>query len=405
MLTQSLSLSEGIDLTNCTRLTDTALLHIDHMKNIKLLNLSNCSALTDRGLRSILSLYKRLQTLSIEGLTLVSDEGLSPVVKYCKNLRSFNVNKCPSITSDVIIDIVKNNRSLNTLLLSGTRIDDRSLTSLCAIMIEGCGAEMVHMDLSLCRDITDIGIVCLSETCSNLKKLNLSGLNRISDIGVRSICANCWYLHDLNVEDIFLLKDNAFFFNPVEDGRRDANEKMLVSLRLLNLTDCTNLTDTGLEGLSERCRQIDSLILRGCERITDSALRIMSDPSSCTMADIPMCDSFRLLNISYCTGLTSKGILMFLPHCCCLEELNLSGLASTVTDSFIQQLSFCCRTLQKLILQKCFLITDASLCSMADNLWLELLDISGCHKCTDAGVEVLSEVGASCYAFLLKCVC
>jgi hypothetical protein len=42
-------------------------------------------------------------------------------------------------------------------------------------------------------------------------------------------------------------------------------------------------------------------------------------------------------------------------------------------------------------LQKCLLLTDAALCSLADNLWLEQLDVTGCHKMTDAGFEVLSE--------------
>ena len=50
------------------------------------------------------------------------------------------------------------------------------------------------------------------------------------------------------------------------------------------------------------------------------------------------------------------------------------------------------RTLQRVRFTKCVFLSDAGLCAMAEFLWLEQLDVSGCHRLTDDGLEVLSEV-------------
>lgn len=372
------------------------------MNNIKVLNLSYCSLITDEGLKAIRSLYSKLQTFCIEGLSLISDDGLQSIIEKCSNLRNLNINKCPNISCGALTTLISRNPYLNTLLMAGIRITDESMVKLCAVMLEGCGSKLIHMDVSLCRELSDIGIICLSETCTNLVRLNLCGLNRISDMGVNFICANCWYLEELNVEDIFLLRDDAFWFSPTNDGRRAANENMLTSLKILNLTDCANLSDRGIEGLAERCRQIHTLTLRGCDKLTDLSLKIMTDSTTCTATNLPMCDSFQTLILSYCSKLTATGIINFLPICACLEILDLSGLTAIVTDSFIHQLSLSCKTLLKLTISKCLLITDVSLCSIADNLWLEYLDITGCHKCTDSGIEVLSEACSGLRCLIAK---
>lgn len=391
-MSQSLPISEGFDLSNCAGLTNASLAHIDRMNNIKVLCLNNCPLINNSGIKSIRTLFGKLQVISLEGLVNVSDEGLLPIAEKCVNLQQVNVSKCPNVSHEALVKIARNNPFLNTLGLSGTRVGDEAFSLICSAMQDsGCGKCMTSMDISHCKELTDLGVNCMAEVCSGLLKLNMSGLCRVSDVGVRAVCANCWNLQYLNVEDIFLMRDDAFWFSATYDGRRAANENMLVSLQTINMTDCSNLTDKGMEGLAERCRKIDVLILRGCDKLTDLSLRHLSDSAICTAASTPMCDTIHTLDLSYCTGISGPGILSLLSACACLEDLNLSGLASIVNDAFVQTFSKSCPTLQRLTLQKCLLLSDAALCSLADNLWLEHLDLTGCNKFTDAGVEVLSE--------------
>lgn len=387
-----MAICEGFDLSHCVRLTNSSLGHIDRMNNFKVLSLNYCSLITDAGLLSMRTVHAKLQVLSVEGMVQISDEGFVTIAEKCTNLQQLNVNKCPNITHATLAVLARRNPFLNTLSMSGTSVGDEAFSLICSAMQDsGCGKTMTSVDISQCRELTDLGVSCMAEVCPNLFKLNMSGLCRVSDIGVRSVCANCWFLQHLNVEDIFLLKDDAFWFSATYDGRRAANDNMLVSLQYLNMTDCSNLTDRGIEGLAERCRKMDILILQGCDKITDTSLRHIADPAICTSSATPMSDTIHTLSLAYSTAITSAGILAFLPHCACLESLDLSGLASIVTDSFVQKMSKACPTLQNLTLQKCLLLTDATLCSLADNLWLEQLDMTGCGKVTDGGVEVLVE--------------
>ena len=151
-----------------------------------------------------------------------------------------------------------------------------------------------------------------------------------------------------------------------------ADEHMLRHLVILNLRDCVNLTDKGVQGLAERSRKIQTLILRGCDKITDKALVHLSTAYEFTFQ---LCDALRILDVSYCSGITASGILDLLPLCGVLEELRVSGLVS-VNDAFALSLCRVCKTVQRLIAQKCVFLTDAALCCLAEHMWVEELDVS-----------------------------
>ena len=119
--------------------------------------------------------------------------------------------------------------------------------------------------------------------------------------------------------------------------------------------------------------------------------------------NFPMCDSIKTLDISYCASITADGILDILPQCGVLEDLRCSGIVS-INDSFVQQMCLKCVTIQKLTMQKCVFISNAALCSIADYLWLESLDITGCRRITDDGLEVLTVSCNGIFKLVLKAV-
>jgi F-box/leucine-rich repeat protein 2/20 len=222
----------------------------------------------------------------------------------------------------------------------------------------------------------------------NLKFINMCGLSRVSDKGARAVVAKCWYLESINLEDVFLLSDEALNYDRDYDGRPLADEHMLTHIQSLNMRDCVNLTDAGIRGLSERCRSLEELILRGCDKLTDRSLELMANPFE---YNFPLLDSIRVLDISFSTGFTTEGVLEALSHCGVIEDLRVAGLYS-VDDAFLQMMCLKANTIQKLSLAKCGQITDAGLCSLADYLWVEKLDISGCRKVTDEGIELIAVI-------------
>jgi hypothetical protein len=342
--------------------------------------------LDDAALDPLKSIAEELEVLSLCGLPRITDDGLIPLAAITRCMKLLNLSNCPQVSSESVFAFAKSNKRMHTLKVAAmTSLTDEGLSSLCLHMSPDF---MTNVDISFCRDITDFGLATLSEVCPKLKTLNLCAVSRVTDVGIQRLLTNCWFLEDLNMEDIFLVDDKAFWFNSAFDGRPAANELMLKSMVTLNCKDCVNLNDHGLVGLSERCRKVEVLCLSGCEKITNTGLLSMSQNVG---YQIPMCDSFKSLDLSYIAGQKAgpHRILGVLPSCGCQVLINHSGITS-VDDGFIHQLCLVCKTVQGMCLQKCVQLTNLALCSMADFLWVEKLDISSCSKITDDGLEVLA---------------
>jgi len=122
---------------------------------------------------------------------------------------------------------------------------------------------------------------------------------------------------------------------------------MLTQLRNANFRDCVCMTDHAVKGLAERCRQIDTLSLRGCHKVTDASLRAMvAKNGERLFHQTALCDTLKVLDLSYCAGMTAAGLgNVLLPQCASLEELHLSGITS-LDDAFVGVLCKCCPALQ-----------------------------------------------------------
>lgn len=52
----------------------------------------------------------------------------------------------------------------------------------------------------------------------------------------------------------------------------------------------------------------------------------------------------------------------------------------------------CAKRVNSAFPTRCYNVTDRSLCSMSDFLWLEYLDLNSCSKISDEGIEVLASI-------------
>lgn len=395
VLAAYLVLSIGFDLSGCRLITNLSLSYITRVKALKILNLDGCILIDDKGLKALVVAADRIEVLVLANLPLITDQGLEAIGTACHRLKILNVSKCPQISYESLAKITPLNRRLNTLAASATLISDAGLSHICGGFT---AKEMTSLDVSFCREITDFSIITLADQCPNLKFLNLTGLSRITDEGMRAICAKCWHLVTLIAEDVFLLNDDAFWFDREYDGRRAADENMLTSLVTLNLRDCVNITDHAILGLAQRCVKMEHLVIRGCDKLTNTSLYHMYTPQ--LSHKYPMCDSFRSLDVSYCAHIDATAIIELLRHCGVLEKLDIGGLTD-VNDTFLLNMCQTCPTILHLHMHGCQAISDVGLCTIADYLWLETLDISACTKISDEGIEVIT---AACNGmFQLNC--
>ena len=365
VLAEALPLLSVFDLSGCTRLTSEAVGSLSVSRYLRVINLDRCTGIHDDGIAKLADLHEILEGISLVGLSQISDDGLLPVAKACRALSYINLNNCSNITDITIEAFARNSRQLQTLHVRACLITEECFNDLAGLLP---AKHLTSLDISFCREATDNSITAIVTRCANLNYLNLTGLTRLTEKTARVACTNLWSLKHLHLEDVFLIDDRAFWFDIKFDSRQAAGEKMLKDLLSLNLADCSHLTDRAIEGLSSRCRKLEKLILKGCDKLTDKTLRHMIKKEE--HFKFPLCDQLRYLDISYCRKMSPKGLAEMLPMCLTLEEIVLTGVPF-VSDEVVVNMCSVCPTLLRLTFEKCALITDVSICAMTKNLWIE----------------------------------
>ncbi|XBH96368.1 hypothetical protein VPH35_086767 [Triticum aestivum] len=115
------------------------------------------------------------------------------------------------------------------------------------------------------RHVNDLGILLMSEKCTNLESICLGGFSRVTDTGFRAIIHSCPGLHKLKVTNGSHLTDLVF------------HDIVATSLCLthVSLRWCTLLTDAGIERLSFN-KGLNVLDLKDCKSLGDEAVRALS---------------------------------------------------------------------------------------------------------------------------------
>jgi hypothetical protein len=171
----------------------------------------------------------------------------------------------------------------------------------------------------------------------------------------------------------------------------------------LNLSRCKNITDAGLQHLSN-LTALQDLDLAGCENITDAGLQHLSNLTALEELDLFECDNItgagflalnnltalKWLNLNSCENITDEG-LQHLSNLTALEALYLFPCYN-ITDAGLLALKNL-TALRSLNLNSCD-ITDAGLEHLSNLTALEKLDLNGCENITDAGLLALNNLTA-----------
>lgn len=160
------------------------------------------------------------------------------------------------------------------------------------IIVRGC-PSLCTLDLSNCVRLRDNAVQLIAEHLGprQLKSLVLSGCTKVSDLGILSLCAHATRIENLElagcdrISDISVLElGSAVLYSPgdagvsykqtqggstelMDIGRTSTGtclQGMSRSLRSLDLSHCTRITDTGIKGLRLGATQLSSLNLEGC---------------------------------------------------------------------------------------------------------------------------------------------
>ncbi len=165
-----------INLSNCKKITDAGLAHLETLTLLSSLNLTECTNITDAGLAH-LSKLTRLSSLNLSWCYNITDAGLAHLSKLTL-LSSLNLSQCYDITDAGLAHLSKLTL-LSSLILNWCcyHITDAGLAHLSKLTL------LSSLELGWCKNITDAGLAHLSKL-TLLSSLNLSWCFKITDAGL-----------------------------------------------------------------------------------------------------------------------------------------------------------------------------------------------------------------------------
>jgi F-box and leucine-rich repeat protein GRR1 len=305
--------------TLATQVSDGTLAGMMECKRIERLTLTNCSKLTDLSLQPLIDHNRALLALDVTSLDQLTDITMLTVADNCLRLQGLNVTGCKKLTDTSIAAIAKNCRHLKRLKFNN------------------------------CIQLTDASILTVADHSRHLLEIDLCGLQHIESPSITALLSSCTHLREMRLAHCSRITDSAFLdipHNPDLPRTFDA-------LRILDLTDCNELGDKGVEKIIQSCPRLRNLILAKCRQITDRAV----------FAITKLGKNLHYIHLGHCNRITDVSVEALAKSCNRIRYIDLACCAN-LTDNSVTKLAGLPK-LKRIGLVKCAGITDRSIYALA----------------------------------------
>ncbi|KAG7455839.1 hypothetical protein MATL_G00245230 [Megalops atlanticus] len=245
-----------IHAVDCRGLTDVTMRAIGSLKSLISLNVADCVRVSDVGVRWLVDgpSGARIQELDLTNCVRISDSSLMRIVQKCTSLKHLKLCYCDHLT-DAGVEWLGGASSLISLDLSGTSIQDQSLTAL------GNNPGLKKLNLSECLWITDIGIEKFCRQVRGLEHMAVSHCLSLSDQSVKALSFYCRTIVSLRMAGCPKMTDLAVQYL-MGAG---------LYLRELDVSGCVHLTDRSTRLLQRGCQRLSSVTMLYCRGISKQA--------------------------------------------------------------------------------------------------------------------------------------
>ncbi|PPJ56065.1 hypothetical protein CBER1_02122 [Cercospora berteroae] len=336
------------------QVSDGTLVGMKNCKRIERLTLTNNCKLTDMSLVPLLDGNRSLLALDVTGLDQLTDKTMMEVADNCLRLQGLNVTGCKKLTDASIMAIAKNCRHLKRLKFNN------------------------------CVQLTDKSIETVATYCAHLLEIDLYGLQNMESQSITALLTRCPQLREMRLAHCGQINDQAFLDIPYDPDHPTTFD----SLRILDLTDCAELGDKGVEKIIQTCPRLRNLILAKCRQITDRAV----------FAITKLGKNLHYIHLGHCARITDASVEALAKACNRIRYIDLA-CCSQLTDQSVMKLAGLPK-LKRIGLVKCAGITDQSIWSLArgevrngktigNSSVLERVHLSYCTQLTLDGIHTL----------------
>ena len=230
--------------------------------------------------------YSGYQLISFEAVGTqdsFSDSHICQIARFCKRLKFMDLTHSKVGRAGLEYMFHLNAWHIESLILVNVDgIDDRILN----LISQSC-KELKHLDISIYAkeaQYTDVGLVEIAKSCTQLESLNCIGCHSVSDQSLNALAAHCPELKELDFSGAFLI------------------------------------TNAGASHLFKSCVNLNNVSLSYCWRLTDEAFTIFKECDNCGK-------NLQQLSVGFCYQISDRLLesLMYLPN---LKSVNLSNCAN-----------------------------------------------------------------------------
>lgn len=305
--------------TLANQVSDGTLAGMMDCKRIERLTLTNCTKLTDMSIQPLVDGNRSLLALDVTGLDQLTDKTMMTVADNCLRLQGLNVTGCKKITDTSIAAVARTCRHLKRLKFNN------------------------------CAQLTDKSIMTIADHSTHLLEIDLYGLQNLESPAVTALLTSCPHLREMRLAHCSRINDSAFLDIP-----QDPEMPMTFdSLRILDLTDCSELGDKGVEKIISNCPRLRNLILAKCRQITDRAV----------FAITKLGKNLHYIHLGHCARITDVSVEALAKACNRIRYIDLACCVN-LTDHSVTKLAGLPK-LKRIGLVKCAGITDESIYALA----------------------------------------
>lgn len=287
-----------------------------HLKNLRALDLSGCSQVGPKIVSAIVQFCKSLRNLNVNGCSGFDNECLL-ILTGCKKLRHLNFSECDTVTDFGFNAMTSFLPSLESVLCDGVMaLHDEAIET---IVTKKCAT---FTDLLLDgANLTDEGVQMLSEL-RFLRRLRIQYCDELSDEAIRHF-SNLRYLEELSLTRAHTLTSS---------GIVSAFSRPHHFMRVVEITECSGLTDTGVSAIGRSCRNLEHLNISWSKHVTDDGIIALMDNSphlkQMNVQSVKQLSDFVALIPHYCPELRYLNVI----SCSMVREDDLRQLSTALTE-------------------------------------------------------------------------
>lgn len=262
-IAQYCPLVQNLSLAGCRNITDSGLRLLSRGKlrhSLKTIDLGDCVQVTDDGLMVLSQTFCLLQNVTLNGCIGISNTGIMTL------MRNSAMHDWPYPAKSNLQEIYLRRCSI----LSGATIQYLAMT---------CGNSLQVLNLAATGHIGDKEIRTIAEHCSSLRHLSLARnkTDLFENDARPELGQSAIELPEPNMGSRVSERESQARENEIVDETIEYLVKHLQQLYYLDLSNITSITNQSAASISKCCHNLITLVLVGCDKITDVSLPFFSE--------------------------------------------------------------------------------------------------------------------------------